>query len=56
MTSGIVTAVLLVLFVIGSVWGFSPRRRQEFDEAAQLPLRDDEAQPELARQEEGNPR
>lgn len=43
MLSGILTAVLLLLFVIGSVWAFSPRRREEFDEAAQLPLRDCEA-------------
>ena len=48
MVSGIVTAVLLLLFVIGCVWAFSPRRHREFDEAAQLPLREDEAAPEPA--------
>ncbi|QSX73741.1 cbb3-type cytochrome c oxidase subunit 3 [Lysobacter arenosi] len=38
MVSGIVTAVLLVLFVAGWIWAWSPRRRQEFDAAARLPL------------------
>lgn len=38
--SGIVTAVLLVLFVAGWIWAWSPRRKQEFDDAAQLPLDD----------------
>ena len=38
MTSGIVTAVLLVLFLGGWVWAWSPKRRAEFDAAARLPL------------------
>jgi cytochrome c oxidase cbb3-type subunit 4 len=38
MVSGIVTAVLLVVFVAGWIWAWSPRRRQEFDAAARLPL------------------
>ena len=41
MVSGIVTVVLLVLFVAGWIWAWSPRRRKSFDEAAQLPLEDD---------------
>ncbi len=41
MVSGIVTAILLVLFLIGSVWAFSPRRKSEFEAAARLPLGDD---------------
>ena len=41
MLSGIVTAVLLVLFVAGTAWAFSPKRKGEFDAAAQLPLDDD---------------
>jgi cytochrome c oxidase cbb3-type subunit 4 len=41
MLSGIVTAVLLVLFVGGTVWAFSPKRKREFEAAAQLPLDDD---------------
>lgn len=42
MISGIITAFLLLLFLVGSVWVFSPRRKREFDAAAQLPLGDDE--------------
>lgn len=41
MISGIVTAILLVLFLIGSIWAFSPRRKSEFEAAAQLPLNDE---------------
>lgn len=40
MTSGIVTAVLLVLFLGGWVWAWSPKRRADFDAAARLPLDD----------------
>ena len=38
MISGIVTAVLLVLFLAGWFWAWSPKRRAEFDAAARLPL------------------
>lgn len=38
MLSGIVTTLLLVLFVGGWVWAWSPKRKKEFDAAAQLPL------------------
>lgn len=41
MVSGIVTVVLLVLFLAGWAWAWSPRRKKTFDEAAQLPLEDD---------------
>jgi cytochrome c oxidase cbb3-type subunit 4 len=41
MLSGIITAMLLLLFLIGSVWAYSPRRKPEFDAAAKLPLGDD---------------
>jgi cytochrome c oxidase cbb3-type subunit 4 len=41
MLSGIVTAILLVLFLIGTVWAFSPRRKRDFEAAAQLPLDDE---------------
>jgi cytochrome c oxidase cbb3-type subunit 4 len=40
--SGIVTATLLVVFLAGWAWAWSPRRRQDFDEAARLPLEDDD--------------
>lgn len=38
MLSGIVTTVLLIVFIAGWAWAWSPRRKQAFDEAAQLPL------------------
>jgi len=41
MVSGIVTTVLLVLFVAGWVWAWSPKRKKEFDAAARLPLDED---------------
>lgn len=40
MISGIVTAILLVAFVAGSVWVFSSRRKPEFDAASRIPLED----------------
>jgi len=40
MVSGIVTATLLVVFVAGWAWAWSPRRRRDFEEAARLPLDD----------------
>jgi len=41
MVSGIVTTILLVLFLAGWVWAWSPKRKQEFDAAAQMPLDED---------------
>ena len=41
MVAGIITAVLLVLFVAGWIWAWLPSRREEFDAAARLPLTDD---------------
>ena len=41
MVSGIVTVVLLVLFLAGWAWAWSPRRKRAFDEAARLPLEDE---------------
>ena len=38
---GIVTAVLLGLFVWLVAWAYSKSRRQAFDEAARLPLEED---------------
>ncbi len=43
MVSGIITALLLGLFLIGTIWAYSPRRKREFDAAAALPLHDDDA-------------
>jgi cytochrome c oxidase cbb3-type subunit IV len=41
MVPGIVTTVLLVLFVAGWVWAWSPKRKKEFDAAARMPLDED---------------
>ena len=38
---GIVTGVLLVLFVWLTVWAWSKARRPAFEEAARLPLEED---------------
>ncbi|MFS8137668.1 MAG: cbb3-type cytochrome oxidase subunit 3 [Thermomonas sp.] len=40
MLSGIVTSIMLVLFVVGWAWAWNPRRKAAFDEAAQLPFND----------------
>lgn len=40
MLSGIVSLILLVLFVLGTLWVFSPKRKTEFDEAARLAVDD----------------
>lgn len=45
MVPGIVTAILLVLFIAGVAWAWSPRRRKTFDAAARLPLDDEETRP-----------
>jgi cytochrome c oxidase cbb3-type subunit 4 len=39
--SGIIAAVLLVLFVAGWIWVWRPARAAEFNAAAQLPLLED---------------
>ena len=39
---GIVTAVLLALFVWLTVWAWGKARRKSFDEAARLPLEDEQ--------------
>ena len=39
---GIFTALMLLLFIAVCIWAFSSRRNADFEEAAQLPLEDDE--------------
>jgi len=41
MISGIVTSILLLLFICGWIWAWSPKRKREFDAAARLPLTED---------------
>ena len=50
MASGIVTVVLLVLFLAGWIWAWSPRRKYTFDEAARLPLEENEVEEVMERQ------
>ncbi|WP_240126332.1 cbb3-type cytochrome oxidase subunit 3 [Thermomonas alba] len=42
MLQGIITAVLMLLFLAGWVWAWNPRRQPDFDAAAKLPLEPDE--------------
>jgi cytochrome c oxidase cbb3-type subunit 4 len=42
MVAGIVTTILLVLFIAGWIWAWRPARKAEFDAAARLPLNDNE--------------
>jgi cytochrome c oxidase cbb3-type subunit IV len=39
--SGIVTAILIVLFLGVWVWAWSSRRKSQFDRMARLPLEED---------------
>jgi cytochrome c oxidase cbb3-type subunit 4 len=41
MISGIVTSLLLLVFVGGWYWAWRPALKAEFDAAARLPLEDD---------------
>lgn len=38
MIAGIVTAMLIVIFVSGTAWAYSARRKPEFEAAARMPL------------------
>ena len=40
MIAGLFTAALLVLFIGGWIWAWSPKRKREFEDAARLPLED----------------
>ena len=46
---GVVTALLMVLFVGLVIWAYSRRRHSDFTAAAELPLQDD-AGPRLTRE------
>ena len=41
MILGLITAVLLVIFIGAWIWAWQPARKQDFEAAAQLPLHDD---------------
>ncbi len=40
MMSGIVTAILMVAFILMFFWAWSSDRKEEFDHLSQLPLED----------------
>lgn len=42
MLAGIVTIVSLIAFLAGVAWAMSGKRKREFDEAAKLPLEEDD--------------
>ena len=42
MVAGIVTAILLAMFIAGWIWAWRPARKAGFDAAARLPLADNE--------------
>lgn len=42
MLSGIITGVLLALFVGGCIWAWSPKHKRAFDQAARIPLQETE--------------
>jgi cytochrome c oxidase cbb3-type subunit IV len=39
--SGIVTAILIVLFLGVWMWAYSSRRKEQFSKAARMPLEED---------------
>jgi cytochrome c oxidase cbb3-type subunit 4 len=41
MLSGIITSIMLVLFVFGWAWAWNPRRKADFDAAARLAIDED---------------
>ncbi len=40
MLSGIITALLMTLFVVGCLWAWSPKRKHAFEDAARMPLQE----------------
>lgn len=40
MLSGIITSILLVSFVAGWIWVWSPSQKNRFEELARVPLED----------------
>lgn len=43
MLSGIITGLLLALFIGGCIWAWSPRHKRAFEQAARIPLQDSDA-------------
>lgn len=51
MLSGIMTGLLMLIFLGIVVWAYSGRRRRDFEQAARLPLDDEPPQPRQNRDE-----
>ncbi len=49
--SGIMTAILLVIFIALFFWAFSKKRQGDFDEAANLPFVGDDEDPRIVTNE-----
>ena len=55
---GVLSVVMLIMFIGIFAWAFSPARKKNFDEAAQTPLNDDELERQVqarATKEQGEP-
>jgi len=42
MISGIITLVLLLAFLGGTAWAYSSKRKKDFNDAANIPLENDD--------------
>lgn len=51
---GLATLLVMVAFLGVCWWAFSPKRKKEFDEAAQLPFADDPTAVEADKEQKGN--
>ncbi len=47
MLSGIITGLLLALFVGGCIWAWSPKHKRAFDQAARIPLQETQTDTDL---------
>lgn len=52
---GLITALLVILFLGIWAWSWSRKRRKDFDAAAQLPLDDDSHPPDEGNNKEHTP-
>ena len=43
MVSGIITLILLACFSAGIAWAYSDKRKQDFEQAARVPLDEEDA-------------
>jgi cbb3-type cytochrome oxidase subunit 3 len=43
MLAGIITAILLIVFVVSALWVYSPKRAKEFYQASMLPFEENDS-------------